>query len=396
MLEIERLTKIFANTTDAIAGGIRNANFALENGTFFTLLGPSGCGKTTTLRCLAGLETPDEGRVAVEGDVLFDSAAGINVPMNRREVGMVFQSYAIWPHMTVAENVAFPLTVSKDRRYSRGEIEQMVDEALRTVDLAGFQSRPATRLSGGQQQRVALARSIVKTPRLLLLDEPLSNLDAQLREEMRVELKRLQRQIGITTVYVTHDQAEALTLSDQIAVIDQANVIQIGTPREIYFRPANDFVAKFVGSTNLLDGKVVRVEGDTVEVEIAQSGRLACVKNGAMQTGDQVAVSIRPETVRLSTTGQDRGTGANRLSGTVRNVAFLGDACRVDVQVDGAQQPVSIRRTGHERNGEYVFILSPELVWGRVLRVCRLPWRVCHLRHVGHERDRGLCEGQRP
>ena len=333
MLEIERLTKIFANTTDAIAGGIRNASFSLENGTFFTLLGPSGCGKTTTLRCLAGLETPDEGRVAVEGDVLFDSAAGVNVPMNRREVGMVFQSYAIWPHMTVAENVAFPLTVAKDRRYSRSEIEQHVDRALRTVDLAGFESRPATRLSGGQQQRVALARSIVKTPRLLLLDEPLSNLDAQLREEMRVELKRLQRQIGITTVYVTHDQAEALTLSDQIAVIDQANVIQIGTPREIYFRPANDFVAKFVGSTNLLDGKVVRIDGDTAEVDVPQGGTLACVKGGAMQTGDQVAVSIRPETIRLSTTNLDGKTGGNRLSGTVRNVAFLGDACRVDVQV---------------------------------------------------------------
>ena len=307
MLEIERLTKIFANTTDAIAGGIRNASFSLENGTFFTLLGPSGCGKTTTLRCLAGLETPDEGRVAVEGDVLFDSAAGVNVPMNRREVGMVFQSYAIWPHMTVAENVAFPLTVSKDRRYSRSEVEQLVDEALRTVDLAGFQSRPATRLSGGQQQRVALARSIVKTPRLLLLDEPLSNLDAQLREEMRVELKRLQRQIGITTVYVTHDQAEALTLSDQIAVIDQANVIQIGTPREIYFRPANDFVAKFVGSTNLLDGKIVRTEGDTAEVEIAQGQRLACVKTGTLQNGAEVAVSIRPETIRLSHGGPGAG-----------------------------------------------------------------------------------------
>ncbi len=333
MLEIERLTKIFANTTDAIAGGIRNASFSLEDGTFFTLLGPSGCGKTTTLRCLAGLETPDEGRVAVEGDVLFDSATGANVPMNRREVGMVFQSYAIWPHMTVAENVAFPLTVSKARRYSRSEIEQMVDEALRTVDLAGFQSRPATRLSGGQQQRVALARSIVKTPRLLLLDEPLSNLDAQLREEMRVELKRLQRQIGITTVYVTHDQAEALTLSDRIAVIDQANVIQMGTPREIYFRPANDFVARFVGSTNLLDGKVVRTEGDTAEVEVAEGRRLVCRKNGAMREGDDVAVSIRPETVRLSAAEAERREGGNRLSGTVRNVAFLGDACRVDVQV---------------------------------------------------------------
>ena len=331
MLEIEGLTKIFANTTDAIAGGIRNASFSLENGTFFTLLGPSGCGKTTTLRCLAGLETPDRGRVAVEGDVLFDSAAGVNVPMNRREVGMVFQSYAIWPHMTVAENVAFPLTVAKDRRYSRSEVEAAVDQALRTVDLAGFQSRPATRLSGGQQQRVALARSIVKTPRLLLLDEPLSNLDAQLREEMRVELKRLQRQIGITTVYVTHDQAEALTLSDRIAVIDQANVIQTGTPKEIYFRPANDFVARFVGSTNLLDGKVVRIDGDTADVEVAQGCTLACLKTGAMQSGDRVAVSIRPEAIRLS--AAEPGAGGNRLSGRVRHVAFLGDACRVDVLV---------------------------------------------------------------
>ena len=331
MLEIEGLTKIFANTTDAIAGGIRNASFSLENGTFFTLLGPSGCGKTTTLRCLAGLETPDQGRVAVEGDVLFDSDAGVNVPMNRREVGMVFQSYAIWPHMTVAENVAFPLTVAKDRRYSRSEVEAAVDQALRTVDLAGFQSRPATRLSGGQQQRVALARSIVKTPRLLLLDEPLSNLDAQLREEMRVELKRLQRQIGITTVYVTHDQAEALTLSDRIAVIDQANVIQTGTPKEIYFRPANDFVAKFVGSTNLLDGKVARIDGDAADVEVSQGCTLACLKTGAMQVGDRVAVSIRPEAVRLS--AADPGAGGNRLSGSVRNVAFLGDACRVDVLV---------------------------------------------------------------
>ena len=331
MLEIERLTKIFANTTDAIAGGIRNASFSLENGAFFTLLGPSGCGKTTTLRCLAGLETPDQGRVAVEGDVLFDSAAGVNVPMNRREVGMVFQSYAIWPHMTVAENVAFPLTVAKDRRYSRSEVEAAVDRALRTVDLAGFESRPATRLSGGQQQRVALARSIVKTPRLLLLDEPLSNLDAQLREEMRVELKRLQRQIGITTVYVTHDQAEALTLSDRIAVIDQANVIQTGTPREIYFRPANDFVARFVGSTNLLDGKVLRMDGDTADVEVAQGRTLACLKTGAMRNGDRVSVSIRPEAIRLST--PEPGAGGNRLSGSVRNVAFLGDACRVDVLV---------------------------------------------------------------
>jgi iron(III) transport system ATP-binding protein len=335
MLKIDQLTKIFANTTDTIAGGIRNASFSLESGTFFTLLGPSGCGKTTTLRCLAGLETPDQGRVQVDDNVLFDSADGTNMPMNRREIGMVFQSYAIWPHMTVAENVAFPLTVAKDRRYSRDEIEQAVDKALRTVDLAGFQSRPATRLSGGQQQRVALARSIVKTPRLLLLDEPLSNLDAQLREDMRVELKRLQRQIGITTVYVTHDQAEALTLSDQIAVIDQGNVIQVGDPREIYFRPANDFVARFVGTTNLLDGKIVSTDPTGAEVELAMGHRLRCTIHGPLANGATVAVSIRPETIQVATEKSDTATGSaqNRISGRVQNVAFLGDACRVDVLV---------------------------------------------------------------
>jgi len=336
MLQIDHLTKIFANTTDAIAGGIRDMSVSLETGTFFTLLGPSGCGKTTTLRCVAGLETPDRGRVEAEGHVLFDSGAGTNVPMNRREIGMVFQSYAIWPHMTVAENVAFPLTVSKDRRYSRDEIEKAVDRALQTVDLAGFQPRPATRLSGGQQQRVALARSIVKTPRLLLLDEPLSNLDAQLREEMRVELKRLQRQIGITTIYVTHDQAEALTLSDRIAVIDHGNVVQIGDPKDIYFRPANDFVARFVGATNLLDGKVLKTDSAGTEVELAQGRhRLHCTGTAPLKNGDPVAVSIRPESIRLSTDQSGGGPNINRLSGTIQIVAFQGDACRVDVLIGG-------------------------------------------------------------
>ena len=333
MLQIDHLTKIFANTTDAIAGGIRDMSVSLETGTFFTLLGPSGCGKTTTLRCIAGLETPDQGKVEAEGHVLFDSADGTNVAMNRREIGMVFQSYAIWPHMTVAENVAFPLTVSKDHRYSRDEIEKAVDKALETVDLAGLQSRPATRLSGGQQQRVALARSIVKTPRLLLLDEPLSNLDAQLREEMRVELKRLQRQIGITTVYVTHDQAEALTLSDQIAVIDQGNVVQLGDPKEIYFRPANDFVARFVGTTNLLDGKVLNTDNTRTEVELPQGHHLNCTRTAPLEKGAPVAVSIRPESIRLSSDASDGGAGTNRLSGTVQIVAFQGDSCRVDVLI---------------------------------------------------------------
>src|SRR5215203_5393149 len=299
MLRVERLTKIFDNATDQIAGGIRDANFALDPGTFFTLLGPSGCGKTTTLRCIAGLETPDLGVISVEGRPLFDAEARVNVPVERRAVGMVFQSYAIWPHMTVAENVAFPLTVAKNRRYTRSEIEEGVKRALAVVDLDGFQDRPAPRLSGGQQQRVALARAIVHEPRLLLLDEPLSNLDAQLRDEMRSELKRLQSKIGITTVYVTHDQSEALALSDQIAVIDQGRVRQIGSPQDIYFRPANPFVARFVGATNLLAGQLYFSADGRGDVQVLGDRKIKCLVPGAIDDPAAVSVSIRPESIQL-------------------------------------------------------------------------------------------------
>src|SRR5437016_2021621 len=303
MLRVERLTKVFENSTDAIAGGIREASFALEPGTFFTLLGPSGCGKTTTLRCIAGLETPDDGVIAVDARTLFDASARKNVPVEQRAIGMVFQSYAIWPHMTVAENVAFPFTVARGRRYSRAEIEDAVRRALAIVDLDGFQPRSATRLSGGQQQRVALARAIVHEPRLLLLDEPLSNLDAQLRDEMRVELKRLQSKIGITTVYVTHDQSEALALSDQIAVIDQGRITQIGSPHDIYFRPANAFVARFVGATNLLAGRLTGAADGRGEVEVLGGRHIRCLIPPGTADASAVSVSIRPESISLVAAG---------------------------------------------------------------------------------------------
>src|SRR5437868_441788 len=299
MLRVEGLTKIFDNSTDQIAGGIRGANFTLEPGTFFTLLGPSGCGKTTTLRCIAGLETPDDGAIAVDGRTLFDAKARVNVPVEQRSIGMVFQSYAIWPHMTVAENVAFPFTVARNRRYSRAEIEEGVRRALAIVDLDGFQERPSTRLSGGQQQRVALARAIVHEPRLLLLDEPLSNLDAQLRDEMRGELKRLQSKIGITTVYVTHDQSEALALSDRIAVIDRGHITQIGSPQDIYFRPANPFVARFVGATNLLTGRLAASTNGRGHVEVLQGRQIRCLVPQAIDDPSSVSVSIRPECIKI-------------------------------------------------------------------------------------------------
>src|SRR5438552_4223166 len=266
---------------------------------FVVLLGPSGCGKTTTLRCIAGLETPDDGIISVEGRPLFDAEKRVNVPVEQRSVGMVFQSYASLPHRTVAENVAFPFTVSKQRRYSRAEIEEGVRRALQIVDLDGFQQRPATRLSGGQQQRVALARAVVHEPRLLLLDEPLSNLDAQLRDEMRGELKRLQSKIGITTVYVTHDQSEALALSDRIAVIDQGRITQIGSPHDIYFRPANPFVARFVGATNLLAGRLIGSANGKGQVEVLSGRQIQCLVPQRIDDPAAVSVSIRPESIQL-------------------------------------------------------------------------------------------------
>ena len=342
MLRVERLTKIFENATDQIAGGIREASFALEPGAFFTMLGPSGCGKTTTLRCIAGLEMPDDGWITVDGRTLFDSAAKVNVPVEQRAVGMVFQSYAIWPHMTVAENVAFPLTVTKHRRYSRAEIEQAVAKALAIVDLEGFQERPAPRLSGGQQQRVALARAVVHEPRLLLLDEPLSNLDAQLRDEMRGELKHLQSKIGITTVYVTHDQSEALALSDKIAVIDQGRIRQVGSPQDIYFRPANPFVARFVGATNLLAGHLIGTFDGRGDVEVLGRRRIKCLVSGTIDDPASVSVSIRPESIRLVARGGGPiRAGDNCIPASISGVTFLGATRRVDVVSDGVNLQVT-------------------------------------------------------
>jgi iron(III) transport system ATP-binding protein len=358
MLRVEHLSKIFENVTDQIVGGIRDASFALEAGTFFTLLGPSGCGKTTTLRCIAGLETPDDGVISVDDRRLFDAKARVNVPVEQRAIGMVFQSYAIWPHMTVAENVAFPLTVAKQRP-KRAEIAEAVRRALAVVDLDGFQERSATRLSGGQQQRVALARAIVHEPRLLLLDEPLSNLDAQLRDDMRGELKRLQSKIGITTVYVTHDQSEALALSDRIAVIERGRISQIGSPQDIYFRPANPFVARFVGATNLLPGRLLATSEGRGRVEVLSGRQIECVVPQKIDD-PAVSVSIRPESIRLSP--QPSASGAdNCLSGRIGGVTFLGATRRVDVMSDGvALQVATASDLPLPADGEVWLLFAPE------------------------------------
>ncbi|MCC6197903.1 MAG: ABC transporter ATP-binding protein [Burkholderiales bacterium] len=360
-LSVRDLGKIFANTSDVIAGGIHEATFALEPGTFFTLLGPSGCGKTTTLRCIAGLELPDRGTIQLGEQVLFDRARRINVALNRRNIGMVFQSYAIWPHMNVFENVAFPLQVAKDKQYSRDQVTRLVGAALERVNLNGFEARPATRLSGGQQQRVALARAIVGQPSLLLLDEPLSNLDAALREEMRNELKRLQQQVGITTVYVTHDQAEALEMSDLVAVMNKGLIVQMGPPRDIYFRPCDAFVASFVGATNLIPAVFKQqVGGNGLGlVELGDGQSLTCEFQQPRAPAQPVVVSVRPESIALSTPGEPGDSRRNRLQGQVIFAGFLGNMSRYGVRIGANVMQVNTPSGIHFATGAQVVLEFP-------------------------------------
>ena len=333
MLTIEGLTKTYAAEAGGRAGGVFDANVVFRPGAFFTLLGPSGCGKTTTLRCIAGLETPDAGTIQVGERMFFDASARVNVAMNRRRIGMVFQSYAIWSHLTVFENVAFPLRVDNGVRHGRAEIQERVGRALHAVDLGGLGPRESTRLSGGQQQRVALARALVMEPDLLLLDEPLSNLDAALREEMRSELKRLQRTLGLTTVYVTHDQTEALEMSDLIAVMDRGRIVQLGTPQEIYFKPRTAFVASFVGTSNWLRGIALETVGDRCRIRLVDGTVVAGIdSNGDGTAGMAAQLSVRPESVRVHPPGQPTPAAVNSISGTVVSAGFQGSLSRLQVQ----------------------------------------------------------------
>ncbi|SFU11354.1 ABC transporter ATP-binding protein [Mesorhizobium sp. YR577] len=367
-LEVTNLSKTYwSNNAKFPGGGIKPISFSLKAGTFFTLLGPSGCGKTTTLRCIAGLEVPDEGRLALGSTTFFDAASDSNLALNQRNIGMVFQSYAIWPHMTVFENVAFPLRVRRELKLGAAKISEMVREALTTVGLAGYENRSATQLSGGQQQRVALARAIVRHPGLLLLDEPLSNLDALLRDEMRNELKRLQKQIGITTIYVTHDQHEALEMSDIIAVINSGVLEQMGPPRDIYNRPKNAFVAGFVGATNLLPARLTEAasSGHYRSIQL-DSGET--VKNWfphAVGVNSKIAVSIRPEAIRLAAPGGTAPEGFNTLEGTIISSGFLGNVVRYAVQLKGSRIQVHQAADTHFNDGDRVSVqFSPDKALG--------------------------------
>ena len=330
MLSVRALATDYANRHGATVHAVQDVSFDVEAGKFFTLLGPSGCGKTTTLRSIAGLERPREGEIAVEDTVVFSSANGVFVPANRRGFGMVFQSYAIWPHLSVYDNVAFPLVAGR-RRVGRDEVRERVTRMLATVALADVVRRSTTTLSGGQQQRLALARALILEPKLLLLDEPLSNLDAKLRERMRFELKRLQRELRVTTVYVTHDQSEALALSHQIGVMREGRLVQVGTPRAIYGSPADAFVADFVGTTNFIRGTVATSQPDPSSLLVdSEIGCVAAIASEPFAPGARVVLTVRPEDVELS---EAPASGTNRWSATVDQKIFLGEAVDFRVQV---------------------------------------------------------------
>jgi iron(III) transport system ATP-binding protein len=333
MIKIDNLNVVYGGAQAHVA--VDNVSFEIEAGQFYTLLGPSGCGKTTTLRCIAGLHRPDGGRIVVGLKPVVDTQLGIWIPPHQRNIGMVFQSYAIWPHLSVFENVAFPLRRQRPSP-SRQEIERRVLEALSLVKLDGLQGRAATDLSGGQQQRLALARALIGEPQILLLDEPLSNLDAKLREEMRLELKALTKRLGVTTVFVTHEQVEALTMSDRIAVMQAGRILQEGTPLEIYTTPRTAFVADFVGKTNLIKGQIRGTEQQGQDFLTAIDTEIGVLLCRSLRRPDQsasVTVAIRPENITLADTG-DAGT-ANTLSGEVTQVSYIGNLAECGIAVGG-------------------------------------------------------------
>jgi len=327
-LVVTEISKAYVARHEGIRA-VDAVTFTVPEGCFYTLLGPSGCGKTTTLRCVAGLERVDGGTIELSGTVV--SSATVFVPPHRRGIGMVFQSYAIWPHMTVFDNAAFPLRV-RGRGLSRQEIRERVEQALATVQLAGFEERNATQLSGGQQQRLALARALVQRPKLLLLDEPLSNLDAKLRERMRGEIRDLQRRLGITTLYVTHDQIEALSMSDRIGVMSRGTIVQESAPRDLYQHPASMVVADFVGTSNFMAAEVVGVVDATRLRLKAAIGEVVAVCPESTRPGDRVTLLFRPENIRVGTT---RSTVLNTYEGRVEELVFLGEFLDCRVRVGG-------------------------------------------------------------
>ncbi len=353
------VTDLVVRYGDVLA--VEGVGFAIEAGELVTLLGPSGCGKTTTLRSIAGLEDPVGGTIRLNGAVAYSAAERRNLPAEKRGLSMVFQSYAIWPHMTVAENVAYGLKV---RRLPRGEVEQNVRRVLDLVQMSAYADRPASKLSGGQQQRIAVARAIAFSPSVLLFDEPLSNLDAKLRAEMRVELRELQRRLDITALYVTHDQEEALAISDRVIVMNHGRIEQIGSPEQVYNRPCSLFVADFVGAANLIPGRMHGLPGDDGRVTFETVGGVALQAHAwqepAARQGAERKVALHSAYIRLEPAGSgdagaahpgvDGGPAMNLSHGTIHRRMFHGDF--IQYVVDWPAGQLIVRRPPTETIAE--------------------------------------------
>ena len=312
-LELVNVSKLFGDVK-----AVDTVSLGIEHGEFLTLLGPSGSGKTTTLNMIAGFEIPSR------GDILLENEDITTVAPNNRGIGMVFQNYALFPHMTVSDNIAFPL---KMRKTPGAKIRRAIIEALELVKLPGFEGRYPHQLSGGQQQRIALARAIVFKPKILLMDEPLGALDKKLRDHMRLEIKHLQESLDITVIYVTHDQEEALTMSDRIAIMNDGKIIQLDTPVQLYESPASLFVADFIGESNFLDGKVAEAQGDTIAVVTEEGLKVWVKKMGQLDSGEAVSVAVRPEKIQiLSNETDDRNDIINRFTGRIEEIVYVGEA----------------------------------------------------------------------
>lgn len=351
-VEVSNLRKEF-KTQEGKVFALDGVSFTVPEGNLYTLLGPSGCGKSTTLRCIAGLEHADTGEITIGGQAVFSCAPRKNVPPEWRHIGMVFQSYAIWPHMTVFNNVAYPL---QGHKLSKADIERKVGHVLAMVGLERLAKRPATDLSGGQQQRVALARALVAEPKVLLLDEPLSNLDAKLRGEMRTEIKKLQRQVGITAIYVTHDQEEALVVSDEILFMDKGQIVEKGKPEEIYLHPKNKLTANFFGKANFVEGELKGKQGEWLVAETA-GGRITC--SGTPPEGNRVSVFFRSENTHVSREKPER---EYYLQGVISETQFLGQLieCSIEIGKDD-QVRIFVHPNFKPRKGEQLYFTMEPL-----------------------------------
>ena len=333
-IQLKDIVKRFG-TLEAVS----HVSLQINDGELFTLLGPSGCGKTTILRLIGGFHKPDH------GEIYFDGKPVTPIPPYERNIGMVFQNYDLWPHMTISDNITYGLKLKK---IPRAEIANKVSQVLKLVNLTGLEKRFPGQLSGGQQQRVALARALVLNPDVLLLDEPLSNLDAKIRIQVRAEIRKLQKELGITTIYVTHDQEEALTLSDRIAVINLGKLLQIGSPRDLYERPENPFVADFIGINNLIPGDVQEINSAEKWMKVqTKVGPLICFGNERFKPGDPCMISVRPETASISQL-EDTQKEFNYIGGTVSFASYIGNTIRYDVEI----------------NGEIIFKVDVQNPWG--------------------------------